>query len=98
MQRLSILRAEKSPTGAELVCSRCAREQEGVDFNGGGEGPGLVVNGGMLEEVEQFRSEEHTSELQSRQYLVCRLLLEKKKPHTETHTSLFTSLPPPPYS
>src|SRR5258707_12281573 len=32
-----------------------------------------------------FRSEEHTSELQSRQYLVCRLLLEKKKP-TLTHT------------
>src|SRR3712207_8933332 len=28
------------------------------------------------------RSEEHTSELQSRQYLVCRLLLEKKKHHT----------------
>src|SRR5258707_4128789 len=27
---------------------------------------------------EDFRSEEHTSELQSRQYLVCRLLLEKK--------------------
>src|SRR3712207_5464036 len=31
-----------------------------------------------------FRSEEHTSELQSRQYLVCRLLLEKKKKHTDT--------------
>src|SRR3712207_6881428 len=29
--------------------------------------------------VFAFRSEEHTSELQSRQYLVCRLLLEKKK-------------------
>src|SRR3712207_8324992 len=29
--------------------------------------------------VAQKRSEEHTSELQSRQYLVCRLLLEKKK-------------------
>src|SRR3712207_7802437 len=28
---------------------------------------------------ERLRSEEHTSELQSRQYLVCRLLLEKKK-------------------
>src|SRR3712207_7396302 len=28
------------------------------------------------------RSEEHTSELQSRQYLVCRLLLEKKNVHT----------------
>src|SRR3712207_7648143 len=29
--------------------------------------------------LEAARSEEHTSELQSRQYLVCRLLLEKKK-------------------
>src|SRR3712207_8336690 len=29
--------------------------------------------------VAAIRSEEHTSELQSRQYLVCRLLLEKKK-------------------
>src|SRR3712207_8828377 len=29
--------------------------------------------------VRPVRSEEHTSELQSRQYLVCRLLLEKKK-------------------
>src|SRR3712207_8753214 len=37
------------------------------------------------------RSEEHTSELQSRQYLVCRLLLEKKK-HTRpaTHTACST--------
>src|SRR3712207_7098004 len=32
------------------------------------------------------RSEEHTSELQSRQYLVCRLLLEKKKNNTNTNT------------
>src|SRR5258707_7566362 len=32
-----------------------------------------------------FRSEEHTSELQSRQYLVCRLLLEKKKKQTRTN-------------
>src|SRR3712207_7215947 len=30
------------------------------------------------------RSEEHTSELQSRQYLVCRLLLEKKKQNTNS--------------
>src|SRR5258707_1702305 len=34
------------------------------------------------------RSEEHTSELQSRQYLVCRLLLEKKKNKTQ---SLYTA-------
>src|SRR3712207_8157076 len=32
--------------------------------------------------VRRGRSEEHTSELQSRQYLVCRLLLEKKKHYT----------------
>src|SRR3712207_8271785 len=31
------------------------------------------------------RSEEHTSELQSRQYLVCRLLLEKKKKNNTTN-------------
>src|SRR3712207_8128755 len=35
--------------------------------------------GRKSEDVAPFRSEEHTSELQSRQYLVCRLLLEKKK-------------------
>src|SRR3712207_7638426 len=35
------------------------------------------------------RSEEHTSELQSRQYLVCRLLLEKKNTN---HTSSLTSI------
>src|SRR3712207_8441230 len=40
-------------------------EEEGVGAGGRGGGDG--------------RSEEHTSELQSRQYLVCRLLLEKKK-------------------
>src|SRR3712207_7557902 len=32
-----------------------------------------------------LRSEEHTSELQSRQYLVCRLLLEKKNKNTVIH-------------
>src|SRR3712207_7266910 len=36
-----------------------------------------------LQEFCNQRSEEHTSELQSRQYLVCRLLLEKKKNHTQ---------------
>src|SRR3712207_6857810 len=34
----------------------------------------------------QARSEEHTSELQSRQYLVCRLLLEKKKKKNFSHS------------
>src|SRR3712207_7558409 len=36
-----------------------------------------LIEAGVIPEDE--RSEEHTSELQSRQYLVCRLLLEKKK-------------------
>src|SRR3712207_7407140 len=38
----------------------------------------------------RIRSEEHTSELQSRQYLVCRLLLEKKK--TYSHSMHFSGL------
>src|SRR5690625_6784995 len=37
--------------------------------------------------IEEFRSEEHTSELQSRGHLVCRLLLEKKK-----HKNLYSSI------
>src|SRR3712207_8747789 len=41
----------------------------------------LVIEGYSTGELAgSVRSEEHTSELQSRQYLVCRLLLEKKKP------------------
>src|SRR3712207_7225783 len=40
---------------------------------------GREVMRAMTEEFPGLRSEEHTSELQSRQYLVCRLLLEKKK-------------------
>src|SRR3712207_7551731 len=36
--------------------------------------------------VQTGRSEEHTSELQSRQYLVCRLLLEKKKQNINTYS------------
>src|SRR3712207_7425137 len=39
--------------------------------------PEVLIDGDHS--IEQCRSEEHTSELQSRQYLVCRLLLEKKK-------------------
>src|SRR5690625_4308420 len=38
-------------------------------------------------DVPENRSEEHTSELQSRGHLVCRLLLEKKKKESKTETS-----------
>src|SRR3712207_7655137 len=48
---------------------------------GGQVRPGVVADGPqfVVYGVTVQRSEEHTSELQSRQYLVCRLLLEKKK-------------------
>src|SRR3712207_102371 len=61
-----------------------ARWTEGIVLRYGNfYGPGTSLAPGT-EQVEmirkrKFRSEEHTSELQSRQYLVCRLLLEKKK-------------------
>src|SRR3712207_8119976 len=43
----------------------------------------VVVDTPPSRNALDFRSEEHTSELQSRQYLVCRLLLEKKKKTTK---------------
>src|SRR3712207_7209093 len=64
-----------------------AGEREGERQPGGAAVPGEVVAldrvdaGAAVDHVARrvLRSEEHTSELQSRQYLVCRLLLEKKK-------------------
>src|SRR5258707_3695769 len=41
------------------------------------------ASGQALVKLNRKRSEEHTSELQSRQYLVCRLLLDKKKKHIQ---------------
>src|SRR3712207_8180204 len=58
--------------------------------------PGAARTGGHTA-VAAARSEEHTSELQSRQYLVCRLLLEKKNKHNylffklRTNTTLCSS-------
>src|SRR5687768_17963797 len=47
-------------------------------------------------EIPSARSEEHTSELQSRLHLVCRLLLEKKNDHNDSlsrdHTQLATAI------
>src|SRR3712207_8750832 len=53
-----------------------------------GEVHGTPVTADVVTSCGQ-RSEEHTSELQSRQYLVCRLLLEKKK-----NTYVLAPLPP----
>src|SRR3712207_8463612 len=46
---------------------------------------------GLFFSAKSLRSEEHTSELQSRQYLVCRLLLEKKS-NCNNHNSSFRTL------
>src|SRR2546422_4831876 len=45
----------------------------------------LVTARSSADGVGSPRSEEHTSELQSRLHLVCRLLLEKKKTHIDAH-------------
>src|SRR3712207_8227748 len=65
----AVARRDRVAVGArDALLVAVLRGGAGVD--GGGPDAALVGGG---------RSEEHTSELQSRQYLVCRLLLEKKK-------------------
>src|SRR3712207_8995251 len=55
--------------------ARAADHAPGAGLGGGDQ----LVPGRAAAVQDPARSEEHTSELQSRQYLVCRLLLEKKK-------------------
>src|SRR3712207_8878985 len=64
----------------ELTWEKTAQWNMGLDIT--------LWNGRLIFSADAYykkttdlRSEEHTSELQSRQYLVCRLLLEKKKTH-----------------
>src|SRR3712207_7041125 len=58
-------------------------------------GIGFFADGNGREYM-RLRSEEHTSELQSRQYLVCRLLLEKKKQILYTNNASTRHVPPTP--
>src|SRR3712207_8519178 len=64
-----------------LLVHRDARRVERVQLVARGPAHGAVrLDRGRGADLEvRLRSEEHTSELQSRQYLVCRLLLEKNK-------------------
>src|SRR3712207_8134040 len=75
---LSDLHVDLQPSGWRLVPRGGLDERRAMDL--------LERDVDALEELAgghdgavKLRSEEHTSELQSRQYLVCRLLLEKKK-------------------
>src|SRR6266498_4596684 len=69
-----------SPEPEEAACGRGASSYSGRAA-GIGPGPGFTSAGGP---PLAARSEEHTSELQSRPHLVCRLLLEKKKTNLTT--------------
>src|SRR3712207_7837961 len=75
---------------ASASCLGCGPGREPAAVHGevgpGEEGRAHGV-GEQQARLGDVRSEEHTSELQSRQYLVCRLLLEKKK---KKHNSLQT--------
>src|SRR3712207_7836987 len=57
-------------------------EVKTLTYDLGGNGRSQILKTAGAVKLVQARSEEHTSELQSRQYLVCRLLLEKKKTQT----------------
>src|SRR5690606_40962160 len=64
-----------------LVVVRAVRARAGAkSLASGGLWIGLAILAAVL--ISTLRSEEHTSELQSRENLVCRLLLEKKKKTT----------------
>src|SRR3712207_8638624 len=65
-----------SPGGMEVMEVDDFGAIEGCDWRDFWSGP----DHDEAHEAVRTRSEEHTSELQSRQYLVCRLLLEKKPP------------------
>src|SRR3712207_8401168 len=86
----TLFRSSEPGAGSDLAALQTRAVADGDDF---------VINGqkiwtsgahrsnwGWLAARTDPRSEEHTSELQSRQYLVCRLLLEKKKKYRNGST------------
>src|SRR2546423_8898078 len=69
-----------SQSGCPLTCTFCATGQMRFRRNlTASEMLDQALHFRRLEAIDHVRSEEHTSELQSLAYLVCRLLLEKKK-------------------
>src|SRR2546425_7212588 len=84
----TLFRSRPQPGGAERGDRRAARRSGSLHVAGDGERSGARPGGAPRRDhaipgweglLLGLRSEEHTSELQSLAYLVCRLLLEKKK-------------------
>src|SRR3712207_7657391 len=77
----------RSASGSNVSCPAApGSKRESLPSSGG------PLHGAdqVLDVAARARSEEHTSELQSRQYIVCRLLLEKKKNNIITVLLSFT--------
>src|SRR3712207_8192547 len=74
----TLFRSDFDPQTDDFTEIRRAAKQAGELYRECGLEPFAMVTGSRGIHVTAPRSEEHTSELQSRQYLVCRLLLEKK--------------------
>src|SRR3712207_8524338 len=70
----------RSPLSGNKGCNPaiCDQQNGWEGFRGSETSPRDKVKYRRISVTRRRRSEEHTSELQSRQYLVCRLLLEKK--------------------
>src|SRR3712207_8251691 len=82
----TLFRSRRSRRAAPAPCRACWRRGSSASHR----------SSSSVRLASSSRSEEHTSELQSRQYLVCRLLLEKKHhllPTSQTLTSLFPPRP-----
>src|SRR3712207_7838794 len=77
---------------SQAAVAACARVDRAMEILGP-DIPEHLRYAGELRLKHRDRSEEHTSELQSRQYLVCRLLLEKKKIRKEHYLKIDQPIP-----